>query len=160
AITSLAVMAFLSAGHVPGEGKYGKVIEKAVAWVMDRQRANGLIANDGGHQMYHHGIATLMLAEGWGMPGKGKGKEGPKAVEKAVLLILKAQRTQGVNKGGWRYRVEHHDGSDISVTGWQVMALRAARNLGCDVPPKTIENAVEYIKSCQDARTGGFKYTP
>src|SRR5947209_5363432 len=69
AITSLAVMAFLSAGHVPGEGKYGKAIEKAVAWVMDRQRANGLIANDGGHEMYHHGIATLMLAEVCGMAG-------------------------------------------------------------------------------------------
>src|SRR4051812_25413841 len=28
ALTGLSVMAFLSAGHVPGEGKYGKTISK------------------------------------------------------------------------------------------------------------------------------------
>ena len=89
AITSLAVMAFLSAGHVPGEGKYGKNIERGVRWVLSMQKPNGLLANDGGHEMYHHGIATLMLAEVCGMMNKEKGKEVRKAVEKAVLLILK-----------------------------------------------------------------------
>ena len=50
--------------------------------------------------------------------------------------------------------------SDISVTGWQVMALRAAKNLGCDVPAENIARAVDYIKRCQDTRGGGFKYMP
>ena len=54
------------------------------------------------------------------------------------------------HRGGWRYRIEHYDGSDISVTGWQIMALRAAKNLGCDVPAETIARAVDYIKRCQD----------
>ncbi len=36
AITSLCVMAFLSAGNVPGEGKYGDVLEKAVRAVLRR----------------------------------------------------------------------------------------------------------------------------
>src|SRR5438105_3002861 len=44
AATGLAVMAFLSAGHVPGEGKYGDVIEKGVRWVLKAQQPNGLIA--------------------------------------------------------------------------------------------------------------------
>jgi hypothetical protein len=159
AITSLAVMAFLSAGHVPGEGKYGKTIEGGVRWVLSMQKPNGLLANDGGHEMYHHGIATLMLAEVCGMVEKDLRKEVRRAVEKAVAVILKAQRTSGVHKGGWRYRVQHVGGSDISVTGWQVMALRAAKNLGCDVPPDTITSAVDYIKRCQD-RAGGFRYMP
>ena len=138
AVTSLAVMAFLSAGHVPGEGPYGKNIERGVRWVLSMQRPNGLLANDGGHEMYHHGIATLMLAEVCGMVHKELGKEVRRAVEKAVALILKAQRTQLPHRGGWRYRIDHYDGSDISVTGWQIMALRAAKNLGCDVPADTI----------------------
>jgi hypothetical protein len=46
----------------------------------------------------------------------------------------------------------------MSVTGWQIMALRAAKNLGCDVPSKTIENAVAYIKRSRDARSGGYCY--
>ncbi len=63
------------------------------------------------------------------------------------------------HKGGWRYRIEHYDGSDISVTGWQIMALRAAKNLGCDIPAETIANAVDFIKRCQD-RSGAFRYMP
>src|SRR5688572_13643713 len=59
AVTALAVMAFLSAGHVPGEGPYGETVEKGIRWVLKAQQANGLIANEGGHEMYHHGICTL-----------------------------------------------------------------------------------------------------
>src|SRR6185312_7562611 len=47
AVTGLAVMAFLSAGHVPGEGRYGATIEKGIRWVLRKQRTNGLIADDG-----------------------------------------------------------------------------------------------------------------
>src|SRR5205823_1466422 len=72
-------------------------------------------------------------------------------------VILKAQRTQGPDRGGWRYTVSHDNGSDMSVTGWQVLALRAARNLGCDVPPEAIDRALEYVKRSQDA-SGGFGY--
>lgn len=160
AVTSLCVMAFLSAGHVPGEGKYAKNIEAGVRWVLSMQKPNGVLANEGNHEMYHHGIATLMLAEVSGMLDKELGKEVKRAVEKGIAVILKAQRKDAVHGGGWRYRVEHVGGSDISVTGWQVMALRAARNLGCDVPAETIEKAVGYIKRCQDTRTGAFRYMP
>jgi hypothetical protein len=159
AITGLAVMAFLSAGHVPGEGPYGEVLENGIRWVLRKQAPNGLIAAAGHQEMYHHGIATLMLAEVAGMTDGELAKEVRPALEKAVAIILKAQRTRGEDRGGWRYHVAAIDGSDISVTGWQLMALRAAKNLGCDVPAENIELAVEYIKRCQDGRTGGFNYT-
>src|SRR5262249_24105433 len=117
AITSLAVMAFLSAGHVPGEGRYGETVEKGVRWVLKEQRPNGLIASDGGHEMYHHGIATLMLAEVAGMTDGDLGRQVRKGLEKAVAVILKAQRVRGPERGGWRYQVAHVGGSDLSVTG-------------------------------------------
>jgi hypothetical protein len=160
AITSLAVMAFLSAGHVPGEGKYGETIEKGVRWVLKQQKDNGLIASEGGHEMYHHGISTLMLAEVAGMTDGKLAQEVREKLVKAVAVILKAQRVNGTERGGWRYTIAHVGGSDISVTGWQVMALRAAKNLGCDVPPEAIDKAVDYIKRCQDKNTGGFCYMP
>jgi squalene cyclase len=160
AITSLAVMAFLSAGHVPGEGKYGETVEKGVRWVLARQQPNGLIASEYGHEMYHHGIATLMLAEVAGMTDGELGKEVRKKLEKAVALILKAQRRSGGERGGWRYQVAHVNGSDMSVTGWQLMALRAAKNLGCDVPAEVIDRAVDYVKRSHDRGRGGFCYTP
>ena len=161
AATSLSVMAFLSAGHVPGEGRYGETIEKGIRAVLKAQHENGLIAVDGGQEMYHHGISTLMLAEAAGMVDAKLGDEIRKKLTKAVALILKAQRTGGDNeRGGWRYHVQPGDGADISVTGWQIMALRAAKNVGCDVPAENIDRAVDFIKRCQDQRTGGFAYQP
>lgn len=160
AITGLAVMAYLSAGHVPGEGPYGETVEKGIRWVLQQQQTNGLIASLGGHEMYEHGICTQMLAEVVGMTDGKLADEVRKSLEKAVAIVLKAQRTSGNDKGGWRYRVLPVDGSDISVTGWQMMALRAAKNVGCDVPPEAIDRAVEYVKRCQDGNSGGFRYTP
>ncbi len=161
AITALGVMAFLSAGHVPGEGKYGDVIEKGVRRVLKMQQPSGLIAGDGGHEMYHHGIATLMLAEVAGMTDGTLGDLVRERLERAVAIILRAQRTgTGPERGGWRYQVAKVGGSDISVTGWQVMALRAAKNVGCDVPPSAIERAVDFIQRCRDPGNGGFRYTP
>ena len=48
--------------------------------------------------------------------------------------------------------------ADISVTGWQVMALRAAKNVGCDVPAQPIERAIAYIKRCNDPGSGAYRY--
>src|SRR5262249_12905595 len=108
AVTSLAVMAFLSAGHVPGEGRYGQTVEGGVRWVLKAQQPNGLIAANGGHEMYHHGIATLMLAEAAGMTSGDLAKEVRHKLEKAIAVILKAQRTgSSPDRGGWRYQVAH-----------------------------------------------------
>jgi hypothetical protein len=159
AISSLAVMAFLSAGHVPGEGPYGENVEKGVRYVMSLQQANGLLCNSsyGEHEMYHHGICTLMLAEVVGMTQGKLADEVRAKLEKAIALTLRAQRTTGEHRGGWRYRWNSDD-SDLSVTGWQLMSLRAAKNLGCDVPPEAIERAVDYVKRCYDSGSGGFRY--
>jgi hypothetical protein len=160
AVTGLAVMALLSAGHVPGEGRYGPVLEKGIRWLLRKQQANGLLATDGHQEMYQHGIATLALAEAAGMTDDELGKDVRKAVAKAVRVILKAQRTRGDARGGWRYRAFLAQDADMSVTGWQMMALRAARNLGCDVPSSAIDRAVEYVKRCHNRRSGGFCYQP
>src|SRR6185295_15942157 len=67
--------------------------------------------------------------------------------------------TNGQNKGGWRYQPRPGD-ADISVTVLQVVALRAAKNGGLDIPQQTIDNAVQYVRRCFDERTGGFTYQP
>jgi hypothetical protein len=73
------------------------------------------------------------------------------------------------NKGGWRYEPTSGD-SDMSVTVWQLMSLRAAHNTGIEVPPEAIANAVAYVKrsyrSDRDASgrpkdmASGFSYEP
>lgn len=158
AVAALSVMAFLSAGHVPGEGKYGNIITKGVRYVCSQQQQNGVFAGQqfGMTVMYSHGICTLMVAEVIGlMPDRKEAAELRARLVAGVRLIRSAQSTR---EGGWRYTIQPND-ADMSVTAWQIMALRAAKNVGCDVPPTVIDRAVEYVKSCNDRNTGGYKYT-
>jgi hypothetical protein len=161
AITALCVMAFLSAGHVPGEGTYGSVIEKGVRFVSASQQRNGLFAGGqfGMTTMYSHGICTLMVAEVIGlMPDRREAAHLRKQLEDGVKLIRSAQFRGGDRDGGWRYQWQPVD-ADLSVTAWQIMALRAAKNVGCDIPPETVERAVGYVKRCYDPAVGGYRYT-
>ncbi len=98
--------------------------------------------------MYGHGIMTLMFAE---MLGQGLDDDMDKKirtrVQRAVELIIRSQDVikSEANRGGWRYEPGSSD-SDISVSVWQVMSLRAAKNAGLDVPKEAIDKAVAYIK--------------
>ena len=170
AATSLAIMSFMAAGHVPGEGPYGKQLNKAIDFMLDqavpisRTRGRETVAfmagGSGDREMYSHGISTLMLAEVCGMVGGRRGKRCRETLEKAIRLIVQAQNIPKGNRdaGGWRYSHNSRD-SDLSVTGWQLLALRAAKDIGCDVPKDNIDRAVAYVKKCK-SRWGGFGYQP
>lgn len=162
ACTSLALMAFMAAGHVPGEGPYAPAMERGIRWVLRQQLANGLFSDRHPHaQMYTHGICTLMLSEVLGMTPEVDARPIREALERAIELILVAQavKKDRANAGGWRY-TPHSPDSDLSVTGWQLLALRAAKNVGCDVPAESIDQAVVYVKNCATQRLEGFGYTP
>lgn len=163
AATSLSIMAFLAAGHVPGEGQYGERINNGITWVLDHQEPNGMIVHKRSHgPFYSHGISTLMLAEVVGMlDNEADAARCRKSLERGVRLILDAQNVpkSARHTGGWRYLPSSPD-SDLSVTGWQLLALRAARNVGCDVPADAIDRAVAFVKRCNDEASGGFCYQP
>ena len=150
-IASICGIAFLADGHVPGRGRYGEVVRRALEHILSKVTETGLIAGDGGHgPMYGHGFATLFLGEVYGMtPEDARVRD---ALERAVELIVNSQNEEG----GWRYNPVPYD-ADVSVTICQVMALRSARNAGIKVPTETIERAVKYVKECQNP-DGGFKY--
>jgi len=162
AATSMAIMAFLAGGHVPGEGPYGGQIEHGIRWVLDHQESNGILIHKTSHgPMYSHGISTLMLAEVVGMLEVEDAARARGALERAVRLILEAQVIPKNDRqiGGWRYQPSSRD-SDLSVTGWQLLALRAAKDIGCDVPAESIDLAVEYVKKCATRDGRGFAYQP
>lgn len=152
AVTSLSAMAFMSAGHTPRRGKYGKNVEKALEFILSRCESTGfIVSRDSEYHgpMYGHGFATLFLAEIYGMTHQ---KQVRKKLEKAVRLIIDSQNKEG----GWRYDPKPKD-ADVSVTVCQIMALRAARNAGISVPKTTVKACEEYVKQCQNT-DGGFRY--
>ncbi|MEL7471878.1 MAG: prenyltransferase/squalene oxidase repeat-containing protein [Planctomycetota bacterium] len=157
AITSLACLAFMADGHVPGRGRYGEAIERGLRFILDASSENGLIAAEASNgPMYGHGFATLFLGEVYGMTAGGGdtdlSRRTREALVKAIELI---ERTQN-REGGWRYNPVPYD-ADSSVTICQIMGLRAARNAGIEVNKQTIDRAVAYVRACQNA-DGGFKY--
>ncbi len=135
-VTALAGMAFLSGGHLPGQGRYGKVVSKALSFVLDKVTSNGYITfND--TRMYSHAFCVLFLAEIYGMTGH---RDLRAKLDRAIEFTYKSQN----EKGGWRYAPAARD-SDMSITVCQVVALRAARNIGIKVPKETIERALKYV---------------
>ncbi len=156
-ITGLAALAFMADGHLPGRGQYGDNVQRALEFIISHVTETGLIAEDTSHgPMYGHGFATLFLGEVYGMTAGGQdtalAARLHETLVKAVRLIVQSQNPDG----GWRYNPVPYD-ADISVTICEIMALRAARNAGIEVPKSTIDRAVEYVRRCQNP-DGGFKY--
>jgi hypothetical protein len=153
AITGFALMALMSQGHVPNEGKYGPEVAKGTRFLLASAReGDGYLIGSRSGNMYCHGMATLCLSQLFGMTGDEDVK---KVLKKAVDLIVRSQSPDG----GWRYEPQP-TGSDISVTIMQVMALRGAKDSGLHVPDKTMKKALEYINSCYDQFSGGYTYQP
>ena len=163
AITSLAVMAFLAKGHTPGAGPYGEVINKGVDYILAHQESNGLLVTgrEGHGPMYSHCISTLMLSEVSGMVDPERQKKIDACLPKAMKIILAAQQLpkDAQSAGGWRYQSDSRD-SDISCTGWAIMALRSARNNGAAVPKEAIDRGLGFVMRCHNRGDGGFTYQP
>jgi hypothetical protein len=158
AIVSLAGLAFMAGGHQPGRGPYGKVVTKALQFVLgkeDPQRPGFLFNHFGASHgpMYSQGFGTLFLAEAHGMVTDRELRRRVRdALGRAVKLILSAQN----GEGGWRYQ-PYPENADISVTVCQIMALRAARNAGVEVPKSAVDQCVKYVLGCKTL-SGGFSY--
>src|SRR5206468_12577348 len=93
-VTALCVMAFLSAGHVPGEGPYAGAVEKGVRYVVSQQQRNGVFSGQmfGNSMMYAHGICTLMVAEVIGlMPDRRQAADLRQRLAAAVQFLRAAQ---------------------------------------------------------------------
>ena len=145
AITSFAVMAYLSRGHRPGKGPYGAAMERAIDFVLGTQRDNGLFTyvdapppyehRKAPHTAtYNHAIAGLMLGEVYGMCRGARSERIRRAIEEALELswaLQFAPKEKREDHGGWRYLYKRDRvDSDLSVTGWQLMFLRSAKNAG------------------------------
>jgi len=137
AVTALATLAFLGAGHGLQRGPYHDKVERAVDWLLRAQEPPGPAAaagsdargyvsftGDGLSRMHGHGFATLALAEACGTAGAsglkaepgGRRDQAERAraerlklgVQAAVDLIERSQS----NSGGWGYMPANRGGPE------------------------------------------------
>ena len=158
-IVGLAGMAFLSRGHLPGESRYGANIDRCFDYVAAHvNKDNGYFGENDG-KMYSHGICTLFLSELSGMIDTNRQATIDELLPKALQLILAAQRVpkNPDHQGGWRYTPTSND-SDMSCSGWSLMALRSARLNGAPVPTEAIDSAMAYVLRRHNDQSGTFGY--
>lgn len=181
AITSMAVMAFLSRGHVPDHGRYGAKISRAIDFVLATQRRHGEfsllpVEPPASHMLpgqtstYNHSIAGLMLGEVYGMTSGARSRMIEAALNRALIYHREVQtrkKQDPTDVGGWRYGFP--DGpdasSDMSVTGWALMFLRSARNAEFNVPKLYFDEGLDFVERCfeKDPKNHGpgvFRYRP
>jgi hypothetical protein len=150
-IVSLCALALMGDGNVPGRGRYGAAVARALEYVLQHVSESGLVSSENMNgPMYGHGFAALFLGEIYGMSSDDARVRD--ALTRAIRLIENSQN----DEGGWRYNPVPDD-ADVSVTICQVMALRSARNAGIRIPKQVIDNAVRYVRECQNP-DGGFRY--
>lgn len=161
-ITGLALMVFLASGEDPNFGLYSANVRRAVRSIVGGQDGN---TGYFGNSMYHHGFATLALAEAYGsVDDRSVWPDGkmPRSIGAALELAVRAAITSQKKNplGAWRYSPQATD-ADTSVSGAVLVGLLAARNAGIEVPDEAIDRAISYYTkmtstSGQVAYSGGL----
>ena len=130
---------------------FGPTVQKAIDFITSTPPEPETIGQKGS---YSHPIRTYALCEAFTMTKIPKLKEYAK---RAAEIMVKGQN----ESGGWAYGygkgpVAH---TDLSVTGWNIQALKAAALTGISIDglDEAMDKAIAYVKRCQD-KSGKFAY--
>lgn len=152
--TALALLAFLGAGHTHQDGPYKTTVRKGLDWLLRIQQANGDLHDSAeeGRQpsFYAHGQATIALCEAYAITHD---KQLLAPAQKALAYIYASQHPE---RGGWKYRP--HSEGDLSVFGWQLMAIQSARMAKLEVPSEVLERAAGFLDLVQEQNGSRYRY--
>jgi hypothetical protein len=150
-LVSMGALAFMSAGHAPGRGKYGRELDKALEFVVSRAKPSGLLnISHEQRDMYNHGLATFVLGQAHGMT-TSKDRKLSRTLDGALKLIANTQ----CEDGGWDYKARRQPhGHDLSLAVMQAKALRSAVDSGLEVPPEVIDLAIKSVRDHYASKGG------
>ena len=152
AATAFALLPYLAAGQThKSKGPYQKTISDGIKYMGKSAKPDGNLQG-GVQSMYAQGVATIVLCEAYGM-SKDPQLKGP--AQAAINYIISAQHPE---LGGWHYYVPKQPVTpgDLSVVGWQLMALKSAKMAGLEVPPVVLEKSQKFLKSVSKGEKGGL----
>ncbi len=155
AMTGFGLLCFLGHGETPESAQFGLTVNKAVQWILDNgTKTEGRLhmANTFSQSgVYEHGICTYALGEYYTMTQDERAKE---LFKQAVGYIVQGQGPGG----GWMYSYDK-TADDLSVSGWQIQALKAAHlsKLGIYGVDEALDKAIAYIERVKGPK-GGYGY--
>lgn len=148
-ITGLAVLAL---GHARGDDeRHAGAARKGLKWLVSQQTPDGGFGKvQSDYWIYGHAIGTLAMTE----VGTDLGKEFKASAQKAISRVFAARNPYGA----WRY--QRIGDNDVSVTGWMMLALSAAKSQGLEGDYKeAFEGARSFIDQVSDPVSGLVGYS-
>lgn len=155
AATALALLAFQGAGNTRTMGEHSAVVKRAWTWLLNQQNADGSFApaeRASEALFYTQAICVIALCESIAMEKRVNADVKYKA-QKAVQFLLENQNQKS---GGWKY--EPQTSSDLSVTGWCVVALKTAETAGIEIPQDVYDWISSFLDSISYDDGAGYVY--
>lgn len=158
AATALALLAFQGAGNTTSSGKYSSVVRRGWNWLRRQQDAEGsFVPSERVHEAYFYtqALCALALCELITL----EKTPSPALKEKAQQAIDHLLEHQNRELGGWKY--DFQSGSDLSVTGWCLMALKTAEMAKLSVPQTAYDRISSFLDSVSynDGAEYGYETT-
>ncbi len=164
--TGLALLALQAAGHYDfNDNTYSSNTRRGLEWLAQNQKPDGALVGAGSDTggrgsysrtfMYEHAIATFALAEACAIR-KATRRKPVESLRDAAGRAVGFIETVQHDDGGWRYSMNTSEGSDTSVSGWAMLALKSAIEAGLPVDPSTVPRVRDFFAKCEsaDGRTG------
>lgn len=155
AMCGLAILTYLAHGETTSSEKYGQTVRRAIQYLQARQNDKGVFANvDSEAGTYAQAICVYAISEAYSMM---RIPELRGVMERGLDVIIKGQQA----KGAFDYKFAKSGRRDTSLSGWCCQAMKAAFIAGASNQnlKKTMELAIEDLKSAQVAETGRFFYS-
>ncbi|MDA7615522.1 hypothetical protein N8574_03685 [Akkermansiaceae bacterium] len=152
-MTGLALLAFLGHCETTMSEEFGETVFSAITYLVNKAMKNkGKLATDfkDNHWCYEHGIAVYAIAEAYTLCQKSFGESIPnlpEAVQASTQFLINSQH----QKGGWEYAYSEDNGrgGDLSIVGWHLQALKAAKHTGLE-----LKNLTRSVRAGLDYTTG------
>ncbi len=150
AATALALLSFLGAGHTQKDGEFKDNIYRGLYYLTRRMYYSKQGGDFQEGSMYSQGLVAIAFCEAYAMTGD----EGLRRYAQAALeFITNAQHTAG----GWRYQPGQP--GDMTVTGWQWMALKSGQMSNLGVNTGSLYKAGEFLDSLSSHDGARYGYT-
>jgi hypothetical protein len=148
AATAMALLAFQGHGVTyttaadPKDTRFIRTVQRGWDWLLTQQDSDGNFFHTGAQNQpfYTNAQCTIALCELYAMTRDEKLREKLREpAQRAVDYLVRCQSPQG----GWRY--SPGGASDVSVTGWVVMALQSARMGYLGVPEDNLRQVERFL---------------
>lgn len=140
ALTALSLMALLEPGPGPRDEPANRAaIDKATAYLIRSQQADGRFGPSFSSSPYNQGMATLALAKACNL------RKDDAALRSALDRAVACIRASQYGDGGWGYEKEAHPASNLSITWWQIEALRMAAMQGGEGLQASLQKGLRWM---------------